>query len=67
MDKPLLSDRQARMLTLFADGFSAKEVAALMGLSHGTVRNYMYVISGKLNTIGRTASVAKALRRGLIR
>ncbi|MBQ3584033.1 MAG: response regulator transcription factor [Lachnospiraceae bacterium] len=49
-----LSEREAEVITKIADGLSNKEIAEMLFLSEGTVRNYISVILEKLNLRDRT-------------
>jgi DNA-binding CsgD family transcriptional regulator len=63
---PRPTARQRQTLTLLAAGHSTPQMAALMGLSHETVRNH---VKGLLRTLGarsRVEAVAKGRRAGLI-
>ena len=46
-------------------GYSNREIAALLSLSEGTVRNYLSNILSKLNLRDRTQLAVWALRGGL--
>src|SRR5690606_7007044 len=43
-----ISEKEAEIITLVADGMNNKEIAATLYLSEGTVRNYLSVILEKL-------------------
>lgn len=49
-----LSEREIQVITKIADGLSNKEIADILFLSEGTVRNYISVILEKLNLRDRT-------------
>lgn len=49
-----LTEKEADIITLVAEGLSNKEIAAESFLSEGTVRNYLSVILEKLNLRDRT-------------
>lgn len=49
-----LSEREAEVITKIAEGLSNKEIAEILFLSEGTVRNYISVILEKLNLRDRT-------------
>lgn len=49
-----LSPREAEVLTLIAEGLSNKEIAGRLGLSDGTVRNYVSELLLKLDARDRT-------------
>jgi DNA-binding NarL/FixJ family response regulator len=58
----LLSNQERRVLALVADGKSNKEIAAAMGLSPKTVKNYLSTVFEKLQVNRRSAAVARMLR-----
>lgn len=49
-----LSERETEVITKIAEGLSNKEIAEILFLSEGTVRNYISVILEKLNLRDRT-------------
>ena len=49
-----ISEKEAEIITLVADGMNNKEIAATLYLSEGTVRNYLSVILEKLQLRDRT-------------
>lgn len=61
-----ITKREIEVLTLAAHGLSNKEIALRVNISIPTVKNHFTEIFSKLNTNGRTESVIKALRAGLI-
>jgi two-component system nitrate/nitrite response regulator NarL len=65
-DGPLLDDRERRMLTLVARGWSAQEIATELQLSTAVVRSHLLKLYKRLGVSERAAAVAVALRRGLI-
>jgi two-component system, NarL family, response regulator DevR len=60
---PTLSEQEQRVLAHVAKGKTNKEVAAAMGLSDKTVRNYLNTIFHKLNVTRRSEAVAHYLRK----
>ncbi len=58
-----LSPQEQRILELIAGGGTNKEVATALGLSDGTVRNYLTSAFTKLGVQNRTEAVALWLRR----
>lgn len=52
-----LTDREAQVLRLAAEGAEAREIAAMLGLSTGTVRNYLTTIVTKLNARNRVDAI----------
>jgi two-component system response regulator DevR len=57
-----LSNQQRRVLTLVADGKTNKEIAAAMGLSPKTVKNYLSTVFEKLQVRRRSEAVARIVR-----
>ena len=57
-----LSERERAVLRLAEEGRSNKEIAEALGLSHGTVRNYLHEAAGKLGADNRVeaARIARA-------
>ena len=64
---PTLSLRERQVLELVAEGMRNKEIAAALGISGDTVGMHVKNIYTKLDVHDRTAAVAKAIRRGIIR
>ena len=64
---PTLSLRERQVLELVAEGMRNKEIAAALGISADTTGMHVKNIYTKLNVHDRTAAVAKAIRRGIIR
>lgn len=62
-----LSAREAEVLGLAADGLSNEQIAGRLFISQATVKSHLVHIFTKLGAESRTAAVATALRRGLIR
>jgi DNA-binding NarL/FixJ family response regulator len=52
-----LSPQEQRVLELAAEGKSNKQIAAAMGLSEGTVRNYLSAVFSKLGVASRVGAV----------
>jgi DNA-binding NarL/FixJ family response regulator len=63
----MLTARERQVLELLALGMRNKEVAYELGISEDTARVHVKGILAKLNVHDRTAAMAEALRRGLIR
>jgi len=60
-----LNDRERTVLRLSGgEGLSAGEVAARLGLSHGTVRNYLSEAIGKLQASNRVEAYRLARQKG---
>lgn len=66
MERNELTARERDILALVAGGRSDRQIAAALGLSHGTVSNYIVVILRRLSAANRTEAVVSALRDGLI-
>ena len=62
-----LSRRETEVLTLVAEGLSNHAIAERLHLSQATVKSHLVHIYAKLDVESRTAAVAAATRRGLIR
>jgi DNA-binding NarL/FixJ family response regulator len=60
-----LTEREASILRLLADGLSNKEIADRLNLSAKTVRNNLNVIYGKLQVNNRTQAAVWAREHGL--
>lgn len=61
-----LTDREQRILRLFAEGRSAVEVSHALGISAQTLRNHLHHVNQKLGTHDRLEAVIHAVRRRLI-
>lgn len=59
-----LSDRERGVLRLAGEGRSASEIADMLGLSHGTVRNYLSECIGKLGVGNRIEAYRLARQKG---
>lgn len=57
-----ITPRETEMMTLLAQGMSAKEAAHEMGISYETVRDYLKTIYQKLKVRSRTEAVLKFVR-----
>ena len=62
-----LSPRETEIIGLIAQGLSNKQAAAQLFLSEATVKTHLVHIFEKLGVDSRTAAVATAVDRGLIR
>lgn len=62
-----LSKREIEVLNLVAHGDSNAEISKALFLSQATVKSHLVHIYGKLGVASRTAAVAAARERGLIR
>jgi len=63
---PLLTPREAEILTLVGQGMSNKGVARALGISVHTVKFHLEALFAKLGANSRTEAVAKGLRGGVI-
>ena len=61
-----LSDREAEVLRLVAEGRDTAEVAQVMNYSERTVKNVLHDLTTRLQLRNRTHAVAYAMREGLI-
>lgn len=62
-----LSAREIEVLGLVAGGLSNAEIASRLFLSQATVKSHLVHVYGKLGVDSRTAAVATAYDRGLLR
>jgi DNA-binding NarL/FixJ family response regulator len=61
-----LTERELRVLKLFAEGMDTAEVAGELFYSERTVKNILHNVTGRLNLRNRTHAVAYAMRQGWI-
>lgn len=61
-----LTEREAALLQLIADGLSTKEAADTLCISHGTARNYLSETMQKLHVDNRQAAIKAARQLGLV-
>jgi DNA-binding NarL/FixJ family response regulator len=66
LPKESLSAREIEVVQLMMDGLHNKQIAAILSISHETVRIHAKNIFAKLHVPDRTAAVTEALRRGII-
>jgi two-component system, NarL family, response regulator DesR len=59
-----LNERERQVLRLAGEGISASDIAAQLGLSHGTVRNYLSEAIGKLGVANRIEAHRLARQKG---
>ncbi|MCC7009593.1 MAG: response regulator transcription factor [Acidobacteria bacterium] len=59
-----LTDREREVLRLAADGLTGAEIASALGLSDGTVRNYLSEVLSKLGARNRIEAVRLARNKG---
>ena len=63
---PLLTPREAEILTLVGQGMSNKAAARALGISVHTVKFHLEALFAKLEATSRAEAVAKGLRGGVI-
>ena len=63
---PLLTPREAEILTLVGQGLSNKAAARRLGISVHTVKFHLEALFAKLEATSRAEAVAKGLRGGVI-
>ena len=63
---PLLTPREAQILSLVGEGMSNKAVARRLGISAHTVKFHVEAVFAKLGAHSRADAVARGLRRRLI-
>lgn len=61
-----LSEREMQVLECVVQGMSNKEIAALLGISHQTVKNHVTSILRKFSVEDRTQAVVYALKHGWV-
>ncbi len=61
-----ITEREKGVLRLAAAGLSNREIAEALGLSEGTVKNYMSELMVKLGSRDRTQAVIRAIAAGLL-
>jgi two-component system, NarL family, response regulator len=64
--QPLLTEREAEVLQLVAEGLRNKEIATVLQISEATVKVHIKNILAKFTVNDRSAAVNVALRRGII-
>jgi DNA-binding NarL/FixJ family response regulator len=65
--QPALTARERQVLELMAAGKRTKEIAATLGISSETASAHVKSIFTKFDLHGRSAVVAEAVRRGIVR
>jgi DNA-binding CsgD family transcriptional regulator len=61
-----LTPRELEILPLIAQGKSNKEIAQTIGNTAETVRNQVYIMMSKTDSLNRTHMVVKAIKEGII-
>ena len=64
VDAQPLTDREREVLSIVAEGYSNKLIAAGLGISERTVKNHLTYIMIKLRASDRTHAVVTAVRLG---
>lgn len=59
-----MTDREREVLSLVAEGYSNKLIAARLGIAERTVKNHLTYIMFKLRASDRTHAVVTAVRLG---
>lgn len=62
----VLTPREREILRLVAQGSSNKEIAAVLSIVEGTVKNHLHHVLEKLHLRNRAQAAASALRDGLL-
>ena len=65
-ERPALTDREAEVLTLLAEGRTAQKIGAELHLSEATIKTHLHNLYEKLGVSDRAAAVATAMRLGLL-
>ena len=65
-DKPVLSPRQAEVLSYLKEGLTNPEIAVKLGVTERTVKAHCQEVFDRLGARNRTAAVAAAMRMGLL-
>jgi DNA-binding CsgD family transcriptional regulator len=65
-DMPQLSQREKEVLVYITKGFTAREIAGLMQLSHFTVKTFVRRIYIKLNVNSKAEAIFEARNQGLL-
>lgn len=61
-----LTNRELEVLRLVAEGYSNRQIAGLVHLAEGTVKNHLSSILIKLGARDRTNAVLRAIREGIL-
>lgn len=61
-----LTEREVEVLRLVAEGYSNRQIAGLIHLAEGTVKNHISAILVKLGARDRTNAVLRAIRDGVL-
>ncbi|WP_460767114.1 response regulator transcription factor [Nocardiopsis nanhaiensis] len=61
-----LTDSETKVLRLVAEGYTNRQIAELVHLAQGTVKNHISAILVKLGARDRTNAVLRAIREGML-
>ncbi|GAB3716853.1 response regulator [Nocardiopsis oceani] len=61
-----LTDSETKVLRLVAEGYTNRQIAELVHLAQGTVKNHVSAILVKLGARDRTNAVLRAIREGML-
>lgn len=61
-----LTDREVEVIRLVAEGYSNQQIAELVHLAPGTVKNHISAMLVKLGARDRTNAVLRAIREGML-
>lgn len=61
-----LTERETEVLRLVAEGYSNREIAGVLFIAEGTVKNHVSTLLVKLGARDRTNAVLRALHEGLL-
>lgn len=61
-----LTERELEVLRLMAEGYSNRQIAQLIHLAEGTVKNHISSILTKMGARDRTNAVLRAIREGIL-
>ena len=64
---PELTPRELEVLELAANGYSAKEVASLIGIAPRTVERHVENVRLKMNARNRVHMITQAIMRGVLK
>lgn len=59
-----LTEREKEVLVLIADGKNTKEISSQLGITTGTVRNYVSIILDKLQVSNRIEAITRFMEKG---
>jgi DNA-binding NarL/FixJ family response regulator len=65
-DDPPLTEREREVLSIAAEGLTARQIGVRLGLAERTVSTHLAHIYGKLGVGGRVEAITEAARAGLV-